>query len=45
MRLFGLTSLGEFTWGQVDLPDFFEPVVSGKMALLGKRRADEKEPI
>jgi len=28
-----------------DLPDFFGPLISGKMALLSKRRADEKEPI
>ena len=28
-----------------DLPDFFGPLISGKMALLGKPRADEKEPI
>jgi hypothetical protein len=31
--------------GGGDLPDFFGPLISGKMALLGKRRADEKEQI
>ena len=36
-----------FQWGgyQIDLPDFFEPIISGKMALQEKGRADEKESI
>lgn len=29
----------------IDLPDFFEPLISGKMALQPKGRADEKEPF
>src|SRR5690606_24363592 len=28
-----------------DLPDFFDPLISGKMALHRKGRADEKEPL
>ena len=28
-----------------DLPDFFERLISGEMALHRKGRADEKEPI
>jgi len=31
--------------GAPDLLDFFGPLISGKMALLSERRADEKEPI
>ena len=29
----------------IDLPDFFGPIISGMMALHEKGRADEKEPI
>jgi len=32
-------------YGGIDLPDFFEPIISGEMALREKGRADEKEPL
>jgi hypothetical protein len=39
-----LLELGQLE-GPADLPDFFDQLISGKMALRREGRADEKEPI